>query len=289
MRRRDFVVLIAPSMVVMGGLLLLPLYRTIQWSLQRVSYGSPGSFVGLANYRQALTDPRFAHAVGFTVGLTVVVTAVLLVGGYLLAVLVNGLGRLRPYVLGAMLVSYVVPQIVGATMFSWLFDKNFGGVLNYLITSVSGHEILWLTDPWPNRVLISLDTVWFLIPFAMLVIMAGLQGVPDEIIEASRIDGASLRDRHWHVIIPSIRGVLGFVALIAIMDVLRVFDALVPLSPQAQQIGNESIMLYIYDVAFRDGGQHLGVGSAVNVLLIILIVIMLSPFIRNVWKEARQG
>ncbi|SDT37182.1 carbohydrate ABC transporter permease [Microlunatus soli] len=289
MRKREFITMIGPSVLVMVGLLAVPLYRTIQWSLQRVTYGDPGTFVGLANYQQALTDPRFGRAVLFTVGLTVFVTAALLVGGYLLAILVNGLGRLRPFVLGAMLVSYVVPQIVGATMFSWLFDKNFGGVVNYLISKITGSEILWLTDPWPNRLLIALDTVWFLIPFAMLVIMAGLQGVPDEVIEASRIDGASTLNRHWHVIIPSIRGVLGFVALISIMDVLRIFDALVPLSPQAQQIGNESIMLYIYDVAFRDGGQQLGVGSAINVLLIILIVIMLSPFIRNVWKEARQG
>ena len=71
---------------------------------------------------------------------------------------------------------------------------------------------------------------------------------------------------HLNVIIPSIRGVLGFVILISIMDVLRVFDTLVALSPQAAAIGNESIMFYIYSVAFSDGGQQLGLGSAINVL-----------------------
>ena len=81
---------------------------------------------------------------------------------------------------------------------------------------------------------------------------------------------------------------LGFVALISIMDVVRTFDALIPLSPQAVQIGNESIMLYIYNVAFTNGGQNLGLGSAINVLLILLIVVLLLPFIRGVAKECRH-
>lgn len=288
MRRREFLGLISPSLLVMAGLLVFPLYKTVEWSLQRVNYGEPGTFLGLDNYAQALSDPRLGRAVLFTVGLTAAVVMVLLVGGYLLAVLVNGLGRSRPWVLGILLVSYVVPNVVGATMFSWLFDSNFGGVVDYLITQLTGQEILWFTEPWANRVMVGLNTVWFMLPFAMLVILAGLQGVSEEVVEAARIDGASGWRIHWHVIVPSIRGVLVFVSIISIMDVLRTFDQLVPLSPQAPQIGNESIMLYIYNIAFQDGGQQLGLGSAVNVLLIGLIVLLLSPFIRDMAKEARQ-
>jgi multiple sugar transport system permease protein/N,N'-diacetylchitobiose transport system permease protein len=128
-----------------------------------------------------------------------------------------------------------------------------------------------------------------MLPFAMLIIVAGLQGVSDEIIEAARIDGANTLRLHLSVIVPSVRGVLGFVALISIMDVVRTFDALIPLSPQAVQIGNESIMLYIYNVAFQNGGQDLGLGSAINVLLILLIVVLLFPFIRSVAKETRAA
>lgn len=289
MRRREFLALVTPSVLVMAGLLILPLYRTVEWSLERVNYGEAGTFVGLDNYGQALTDPRLGRAVLFTVGLTLAVVATLVVGGYLLAVLVNGLGRAKPYVLGILLISYVVPNVVGATMFSWLFDANFGGVINYAVSAMTGTEVLWFTEAWPNRLVVALNTVWFMLPFAMLVILAGLQGVPDEIIEAARIDGASTVRTHWHVIVPSIRGVLGFVAIISIMDVLRTFDQLVPLSPQAVQLGNESIMLYIFNVAFQDGGQQLGLGSAVNVLLILLVVIMLAPFIREIAKEARTA
>jgi len=288
-RRREYWILVAPSLIVMFGLLVLPLYRTVEWSLEQVNYGEAGTFVGLDNYSQALSDERFARAVVFTVGLTVAVVAVLVVGGYLLATLVNGLKRSRPLVLGILLVSYVVPAVVGSTMFGWLFDSNFGGVLNLAITELTGQEILWFTDVWPNRVMIALNVVWHIIPFSMLVILAGLQGVPDEILESAKVDGASTVKTHWYIIVPTIKGVLGFVALISTMDVLRTFDNLIPLSPQAVQIGNESIMLYIYNTAFREGGQLLGLGSAVNVLLILLILLMLFPFIRDVARDGRRA
>lgn len=276
-------------MIVMFGLLLVPLIRTLQWSFQEVEYGAEGVFVGLQNYTTALGDARFLRAVAFTVVLTVIVTALLVVLGYIIATLVNQLGKLRPVVLGILLVSYVLPNVVGAAAFSWLFDTNFGGVANYLISSVTGAEILWFTDVWPNRILIILDTVWHLLPFSMLIILAGLQGVPDEIIEAAKIDGATSLKSHLFVIIPTIKGVIFFVSLISIMDVLRTFDQLIPLAPQAVEIGNESIMLYIYNIAFREGSELLGLGSAISVLTILLILIMLFPFIRDTFKESRAA
>src|ERR687897_572072 len=249
MRKREFALLVGPSMLVMFGLLVVPLYSTIQWSFQEVQYGAPGVFVGLQNYTAALTDPRFGRAVLFTVVLT----------------------------------------LVGAAAFSWLFDTNFGGVANLVFTRLTGTEILWFTDVWPNRVMIILFTIWHLLPFSMLIILAGLQGVPDEIIEAAEIDGATSLKSHLYVIVPTIRGVLFFVTLISIMDVLRTFDQLIPLAPQAVEIGNESIMLYIYNIAFREGSERLGLGSAVSVLTILLILLMLTPFIRDTFKEARAA
>jgi ABC-type sugar transport system permease subunit len=289
MRRREFALLVAPSMIVMFGLLLVPLFRTLQWSFQEVQYGEAGTFVGLQNYTTALTDARFLRAVAFTVVITVIVTAALLVLGYIIATLVNQLGKLRPVVLGILLVSYVLPNVVGAAAFSWLFDTNFGGVVNYAISSLTGAEILWFTDVWPNRIIIILDTIWHLLPFAMLIILAGLQGVPDEIIEAAKIDGATALKQHLFVIVPTIKGVLFFVSLISIMDLLRTFDQLIPLAPNAVEIGNESIMLYIYNIAFREGSELLGLGSAISVLTILLILIMLTPFIRDTFKESKAA
>ncbi|SEP96512.1 carbohydrate ABC transporter permease [Microlunatus flavus] len=292
MRRREFWLLVTPSVIVMFGFMLVPLYRTVRWSFEKVEYGTPGTSVGLANYTGALTDPRLGRAVLFTLGLTVVVTAFCLVFGYILASLVNQLRRARPLVLGLLLVPYVLPHVVGGVAFSWLFDTNFGGIFNYVVNGITGGALgdpLWFTDAWPNRVIVALNVVWYMLPFAMLMILAGLQGVSTETLEAAEIDGASPLQRHLYVIVPSIRGVLGFVLLIFTMDVLRVFDSLIPLSPQAVTLGNESIMLYIYNVAFREGAVNLGLGSAISVLTIVLILVLLYPSIRNLVREARAA
>lgn len=289
MSKREYWILILPSLLVMFGLLLVPMYRTIEWSLKDVNYGEPGTFVGLDNYLVALTDPRFAGAVAFTVGLTLTVMIVVIVLGYILAVLVNNLGRMKPLVLGILLISYVIPNVVGATMFSWLFDTNFGGVANVFLGWFGEGDLLWFTDRWPNRIMIALNVIWAMLPFSMLILLAGLQGVPQEIIEAAKIDGAGTLGRHLHVIMPSIKGMIGFVAIISIMDVLRVFDNLIPLAPNAILNGNESIALYTYNMAFQDGGQQLGLGSVINVLTIVIMIIMLIPFLRNTIKEARSA
>lgn len=292
MTRRQFWFLITPSVIVMFGFMLVPLFRTLQWSFQKVSYGEPGTGVGLANYVAALSDPRLGRAVLFTVGLTFVVTGFCLVLGYVLAVLVNGLGRMRPIVLGILLISYVLPHVVGAVAFSWLFDSNFGGIFNYVMNGLTGGAFgqpLWFTSVWPNRLIVTLNVIWFMLPFAMLMILAGLQGVSTEALEAAEIDGATTLQRHRHVIIPSIRGVLGFIILIFTMDVVRTFDALIPLAPQATTLGNESIMFYVFRVAFADGALNLGLGSAINILTIVLILVLLSPSIRSLIKETRAA
>ena len=180
MKAREFWLLFAPSFLIMSGLLVVPLIRTIQWSFESVRYGTPGTFVGLANFADALTDPRFARAALFTVVVTVITTAILLVLGYLIATGINRLTTSRPLVLGIMLVSYVLPNLVGAVAYSWLFDDNFGGVVNRFIGLLGGTQVLWFTDQVPNAILIISNTVWHMLPFAMLIILAGLQGVPAE-------------------------------------------------------------------------------------------------------------
>ena len=100
MRRREFATARRPSILVMAGLLLLPLYRTLGGAFRTSTTGRRGRSSDWTNYRQAFSDPRFGDAVVFTVGLTLLVTAFCMVAGYILAVLVNGLGRSKPYVLG---------------------------------------------------------------------------------------------------------------------------------------------------------------------------------------------
>lgn len=286
MKRRDFATLALPSLIVMFALLVVPLVLTLVWSFQNVSYGTPGQWVGLENYTSTLTSPRFLRAAAFTFGLTAVATVLKLVIGYGLALLLNAIRRGRSVLLGLLFITYVVPAVVGAVVLSWMFNNSFGGVVNWLLSGVGIH-VDWLTSTWPARFLILLQVVWQEVAFALIVLLAGLQAVPAEQIEAAQIDGASWWQRQRYVIIPSLSRLISFIILISVMDGLRVFDAIRVITPAAQSTGTESIMVYIYEVALGQT-QQLGLGSAVSVLTVIATIIVLLPFIRQTFEDVRN-
>jgi ABC-type sugar transport system permease subunit len=289
-RRKEFLILVAPSAIIMTGLLVIPLLQTFNWSLQKVTYGSPGTYIGLGNYAQVLHDDRFHQAVFFTVGLTLTALVIKVALGYGIALLLQRSGRTRPVFLGILLVSYVVPTVIGATAFSWLFDSNFGGLFNWVLQHLGvADPPLWFSDQWPNRIMVLGNIIWHEMPFSILILLAGLQGVNTEALEAAEIDGANFVQKQRYVVIPALSPLLGFIALISIMDGLRIFDALVPLAPSAVALRSESIMLYVFNIAFAAGDQNLGLGSAVSILTMFIIAVLLVPFVRQTYKEARSA
>jgi N,N'-diacetylchitobiose transport system permease protein len=122
------------------------------------------------------------------------------------------------------------------------------------------------------------------VAFPVLIFLAGLQTVPLEHEEAAALDGASWWQKQYYVIIPTMARFFTFVALISIMDGLRIFDAIRMITPNARNVGTESVMVYVFDVALGQS-QRLGLGSAISVLTVIATVIVLLPFIRQTYKD----
>ena len=287
MTRRQFLIGVAPSLILMFALLTIPLAYTAIWSLQRVEYGSPGQWVGLANYSAVFRDLQFQRAVGFSVGFALINTALLMVLGYGLALLMNRIRRGRAVFLGILLLPYVVPAIISATMFSWLFDDNFGGLANFFIELAGGESVRWFTSTWPNRGLVLLQSLWAGLPFFMLVFLGALQGVSSEQLEAAIMDGATWWQRQWHIVIPALGPMFGFLALISVSNSLGLFDSLIPLSPSAQTVGTQSVSLYTYQTAFARDQQNLGLGSAVNVLMLVVLFALVWPIVRRIYQEVK--
>ncbi|KAB8164511.1 ABC transporter permease subunit [Streptomyces sp. 3MP-14] len=285
MRPRTFFALSGPAIALMAALLIAPLIATLTWSFQNVPVGQSGTFVGLDNYRQLLTSPRFGRAAAFTVAFALVITFLKLVFGYLLAVLLTKVRRGRAIFLGLLLSTYVVPTVVGALDFSWLFNDVFGGPFNRLL-EVFGIHIDWLVSEWPARTLVAMHMLWHEIPFAVLILFAGLQALSKEPLEAAELDGANWWQRQRYVVIPSLGRLISFVCVIGIMDALKIFDSIRIITPAASQLGTESLMTYVYQIALNDS-YRLGIGSAVNVLTIILTLVLLAPFLRSTWRDAR--
>lgn len=289
MRRRDLFIGAGPTLAVMVLLLGVPLIYTIVWSFQSVEFGTPGEWIGLGNYARVLQDAEFQSAVAFTVGYAIASTIVLLALGYGLAMLLHHAGRGKSVFLGVLLVPYVVPAIIAATAFSWLFDNSFGGLVNFVLEKTTGQQVQWFTETWANRGLVLLAGVWLGAPFYMLVLLGALKGVPGEQLEAATVDGANWWKRQWYVVIPTLGPMFRFLALIGIMNALGVFDVLIPLAPNAETVESQSVSLYVYQQAFARDQQNLGLGSAVNVLMMIVMFILVSPFVRNIYREVKAG
>lgn len=285
MRTRTFFALSFPAIALMTALLVVPLIATVTWSFQNVPVGQPGTFVGLDNFRELLSSPRFGEATAFTVVFALVVTVLKVVLGYAIALLLNNVRRGRAIFLGLLLSTYVVPTVVGALDFSWLFNDVFGGPVNRLLDLV-GIQVGWLVDEWPARTLVGLHMLWHEIPFAVLIFFAGLQGLPKEPMEAAEMDGANWWQKQRYVLIPGISRLITFVCVISIMDTLKVFDSIRIITPAASQLGTESLMTYVFQIALNDS-YRLGIGSAVNILTILVTLVLLLPFLRQTWRDAR--
>ncbi|NYI78906.1 carbohydrate ABC transporter permease [Nocardioides panzhihuensis] len=289
MKRRDFAIGVTPSLIMMVALLAVPLVYSIVWSFQSVQYGTPGEWIGFDNYQRVLTDSTFHTAVFFTVGFAVVHTVLALALGYGLALLMHRARRGKSLFLGILLTPYVIPAVIGATAFSWLFDDSFGGLVNLGIESLTGQTVQWFTSTWPNRTLVLMAATWASLPFMMLVFLGALKGVPEEQLEAATIDGANWWQRQWHVVIPMLGPMVRFLTLTSIMGGLGLFDALIPLAPNAQAVGSQSVNLYVFQNAFARDQQNLGLGSAVNILMLLVMFVLIAPFVRQVYREVKEG
>lgn len=277
---------VGPSILIMTLLMVGPLVVTIFDSFRNVTYGQEGSFAGLANYTATLGDSRFWAAAGFTTVYTIAMTIGKIVGGYIVGLMLNAVrAKARAIFLGLLLVPYVVPTVIGALVFSWLFNNTFGGLVNVLLEPL-GISPDWFTDPIAAKFLLIFHSIWHEAAFGILILVAALQSVPRERIEACALDGASWWQTQWRIIMPSIRGFIGFIALISIMDGFRVFDSVRMITPAASTVGTESLMVYVYNVALGET-QQLGLASAINVITIVIILIFLVPFIRQTWREMK--
>jgi N,N'-diacetylchitobiose transport system permease protein len=285
MKVRTFFALSAPAVGLMTLLLVIPLIATFRWSFENVPVGQPGTWIGLANFSELLGSARFRSAAGFTVGFALAATFLKVVIGYGIALLLGNVRKGRAIFLGILLATYVVPTVVGALDFSWLFNDVFGGPVNRLL-GVFGINIQWLVDTWPARALLLMHITWHELPFAILILFAGMQGLSKVQLEAAALDGVNWVQRQRYVVIPGLSRMLTFVCVISLMDDLKVFDSVRIITPAASTLGTESLMSYVFQIALNDS-YRLGIGSAVNVLTIIITLVLLTPFVRSTWRDAR--
>jgi multiple sugar transport system permease protein len=267
--RRLGMMLCAPAVIIMVAVTAYPILYAFWLSLNRADLRTPDAnkFIGLGNYITVLSSPIWWTAFGVTIFLTVVGAGLELVLGMLLAIVMHRTIIGRGLVRTSALVPYAIVTVVAA--FSWRFAWTQG--LGWLAGDSAP-----LTEKWPSLWIIILSEVWKTVPFMALLLMAGLALVPEDLLKAASMDGASPWQRFWKITIPLMKPAILVALLFRTLDAFRVFDNIFVLTGGANNTA--SVSLVAYDNLIR--GLNLGIGSTMSVLIFITIAIIAAIFIK---------
>jgi sn-glycerol 3-phosphate transport system permease protein len=263
---------VLPSLLVFAVFVFYPLVKNAQLSLYETSpLGGLGVFIGAGNYAQLLHDPGFLNSLRVTFLFALYTVPAGIVLGLPLAMLANR--RIRGIMLfrTSYSLSIAVSIAAAALIWEWLLDPNVG-VLDYLLSLVHMHKVGWLTDPRWALPAVAATTVWKDLGFNVIVLLAALQGVPDELIEAARIDGAGPLGVFRNVVVPAISPALFFLGVVATINVLQSFGQ-VNILTQGGPVGATNVIVYsIYRNAFIN--FRFGVAAAQAMVLFALVLML---------------
>ena len=284
MKRATFTFFVAPSVFIMLALMTLPLLASILLGMHFITFRNLDEpiWVGLRNYEEVLGDAEFWDSLEFTLLFILAVVPARIVLGLIFALLLDQIRRFRGVFIAAALVPFVMTPVVGTLIFRDMFDR--GGPYWYWMQQLFDYRLFMSSTTVP--LLIIFHSLWTATPFAMIVLFAGLQTLPQESLEAARVDGASWLQQLWHVAIPHLRSLFIFIGLIAIMDSYRVFDSVFVLTQQNPIYDAETIMYYNFQVAMSFG--RLGKANAMSVLTVIGIFVVLIPFLVLTYREQTE-
>jgi len=284
MRLKTFLFFTGPSIILMLCLMILPLVSAVFLGFNYITYRNLNEpqWVGLQNYLDVLADPEFWDSLGFTLLFIAATVPAKILLGFVIALMLDQVGRFRGLFVAAFLLPFVVTPVVGTLIFRDMFDR--GGLYSYLLQMLFDYKLLFNSTTVP--LLIFLHGIWVSTPFVMIVLFAGLQTVQKEPLEAALVDGATWLQRLRYVVVPHLRSLFVFIILILLMDGYRVFDSIYVLTQQNPIFDAESVLYYNFQVALSYG--RLGKANAMAVLTVIGIFAVLIPWLIMTYREQVQ-
>ncbi|MGC4152023.1 MAG: sugar ABC transporter permease [Propionicimonas sp.] len=269
---------LAPSVLVFIVILVFPTLFILNLMLRRESLTSPttNAFIGFENFVTLATDGRFWGAAGNSLVFSAVSMAVSIPVGILLGVLLNrglrGAGVFRIFLIIPMVIT---PLVVGA-MFRFLFDS--GGFIEWLFSLIGIDAPSFLAIPFVSLVTVALVDSWQWTPFVAIIAAAAMEGIPAEVMEAAKLDGANAWQEFWHFVLPLIRPLLALVTLIRFMDSFREFDKIFIMTNGGPGTSSETLPIYLWRQAFQY--LDMGYAAAMGFVMLALISLISSAVVR---------
>jgi ABC-type sugar transport system permease subunit len=274
-------ILLLPAGIVVFGVILYPILRTILISFFQVNSAVAVStpFVGLRNYLDIVTNHDFWSTILRTLYFTVGSTALELVFGLGLALLLNAPLRMRWLFRAIVVLPWALPTVVNGAMWRGVLNAQYGS-LNALLTQV--HVIptyhSWLGTPWSALNMLIIADVWKTTPLVAFFLLTGLQGIPSDIYESAKVDGASAIRGFTAITLPLLLPSVSVVLILRTIDAFKVFDLVYVLTGGGPANGTQTIAFFTYEQAFSD--QRFGYGSALADVIVVCILVLSAVYLR---------
>jgi multiple sugar transport system permease protein len=278
--------MITPSVVLIGVFGLVPVVWAFVLSFQHSDLQTPATWAGLDNYRQMVHDPTFRESVKNTVVYTVLFVPITLVLSLLVAAALNRRVRGITVYRLAVFIPVVTSTIATGVVFTWLMDPDFG-LMNAVLQKLGLPRLGFFSDPQQALYAVVAMTVWGWVGFGALIFLAGLQGIPRDLIEAAQIDGCSKSGAFWRVQVPLLRPVSGFLLVWLTINALQLFDEVYATTKGGPLHSTTVVVYYLYQQAFQF--FHAGYAAAIAAVLFVVIAVITLVQLRFVRDPSTGG
>jgi multiple sugar transport system permease protein len=277
-----------PAMALVGLFIIFPVLNGVRLSFTDATPLRPDvRYVGLENFVYLFEDREFWEVVGNTAWIVGIATVLATACGYGLAVLLNAGLRAAGLFRAAIFQVWVVPWIVIAILWGWLFSQDYG-LVNYLLLrlGVTDVNLKWLFDPTAAQWAIISGYTWRAIPFIMVICLAALQGIPREFLESSAIDGASFLQRQRYIVLPLLQNILLVAALLQAVRFFQEMTMVFVLTQGGPVNATMVLSLYTYKTAFED--WDFGLASTVGTVWLGMLLVFAMLYVRFALRRVLQ-
>ncbi|HBF41793.1 MAG TPA: ABC transporter permease [Anaerolineaceae bacterium] len=286
-RQKFGLLLIAPSFIIILGLMLYPLLYSLGISFFNLHITAPWlgtTFVGLKNYLSVITDPDMHSALEHTLILAAVGIGLGIPISLLFAIILNRKFPLRGLVRGILIIPWVIPGSVQGLLWSRIFDPHYGALNGILIQwGIITDPVAWLLDPTRALLFIAFASLWGAVPMMSLLYLSGLQSIPEELFDASRVDGASFWGYIRYIVIPLLLPITLINLVLRTIDAFTMFDLVYVLTGGGPAGATQVTGYYLYQAAFTK--LNYGYASALAWLIAITVTLLAIFYSRFTLKE----
>lgn len=278
--------LITPSLLVMGLIILYPLLNSLWLSFFNYQLTRPDEFAFTLtnNYVRLIHDDTFWIAFKNTVVFTFFTVVISLVLGLIMALAVDQLPKRFSGLRGVILVPWVIPGIVVGYLFMYMFDVEVG-IFNYILQGlhVIKQFLPWLMNGNLAMIAIIIAHIWNQAPFYMLMFTAGLKAIPEDVKEAAYVEGANRWQEFWHVTMPHLKGILVITSLLMVIRNFNNFPIIYTMTGGGPVYTTTTSVIYIYRLAFEQ--YDMGYASAVGIVWVIVLLAISIFYVRAIQKD----